>query len=155
MSVLKSFLLGGSGIVSIDEIVANLPVEVATRRVDGVPYSIFDLVWHLELTQNLLLTALADDVSEVAFPPPEEQWPSSRPTAEEWEDLVSQVRAGLYEASELASNPEALGERDREVLEDIAAHNAYHWGQVVVLRRLLGVWPSRAAAGDGDGTVSA
>src|SRR4028119_1452827 len=105
MSVLKSFLLGGSGIVSIDEIVANLPVEVATRRVDGVPYSIFDLVWHLELTQNLLLTALADDVSEVAFPPPEEQWPSSRPTAGEGEDLVSQGRAGRYEGAETGRAP--------------------------------------------------
>ncbi|WP_027480891.1 DinB family protein [Deinococcus pimensis] len=145
MSVLKSFLLGGSGIASVDSILADLPLEVATRRVDGLPYSIYDLVWHIELTQNVLLTALAeDDASEVRFPPREEQWPSSRPSEEEWEDLVSGVRAGLYEASELASSPEALPERDREVLEDIAAHNAYHWGQVVVLRRLLGVWNTQA-----------
>lgn len=140
MSVLKSFLLGGQGIASVDRILADLPLGAATRRLDGLPYSVYDLVWHLELTQDLLLRGLMGEENEIAFPPPGEQWPGAAPTEEDWEDLVSRVRAGVYEASELAGNPDALSGRDREILEDIAAHNAYHWGQVVVLRRLLGEW---------------
>ncbi len=28
-----------------------------------------------------------------------------------------------------------------EQLENLAAHNAYHFGRIVLLRRLLGIWP--------------
>ena len=140
MSVLKSFLLGGRGIAATDRMLAGLTLETALAPVAGVPYTIYALLWHIELSQNLLLGAVAEELSEVAFPPTEQQWPHEEPNEDDWEDLVSRLRAGLYEASELAANPEDLSERDREILEDISAHNAYHWGQLVLLRRLLGAW---------------
>ncbi|WP_293914926.1 hypothetical protein [Deinococcus sp.] len=31
--------------------------------------------------------------------------------------------------------------RNLETLTDLAVHNAYHWGQVVLMRRVLGDWP--------------
>ena len=141
MSVLKSMLLGGQGIARTDSMLAGLTLETALAPVDSLPYTIYGLLWHIELSQNLLLSAIMEEQDEVQFPPLEEQWPQGEPTQGEWEDLISQLRAGIYEASELAANPQDLSERDREVLEDIAAHNAYHWGQVVVMRRLLGNWP--------------
>ncbi|AFZ68221.1 hypothetical protein [Deinococcus peraridilitoris] len=143
MSVLKSFLMGGQGMASVDRILADLTLEGATRRFEGLPYTVYDLIWHIELCQNLLLQGLAEEQSEIRFPPASEQWPQNQPDEEAFEDLISRVRAGVYEASELAGDPEDLSERDREILEDIAAHNAYHWGQVVVLRRLLGSWPGK------------
>ena len=149
MSVLKSFLLGGQSIARVDDILAGLTLDAATRAVPGVPYSIYALLWHIEFTQNLLLQAVADDAGEVAFPPAEKQWPTAVPDEDAWEDLISRLRAGVYEASELAAVPQGLSERDREVLEDVAAHNAYHWGQVVLLRRLLGHWPEGQAGSAG------
>lgn len=140
MSVLKSFLLGGQGIASTERMLAGLSLATALRRLPNVPFTIYGLLWHLELCQDLLLQALLEEASEVRFPPADEQWPHADPSEEEWDDLISRLRAGLYEASELAASPEDLPERDREILEDIAAHNAYHWGQVVLLRRALGDW---------------
>ena len=138
MSVLKSLLLGGQAYTSVDRILDNLTLGTATARVQGLPFTIYGLVWHLEFCQDLLLKMVAGE--DVHFPPAAEQWPSGEPTEEEWEELVSRTRAGVYEASELTWDVAGLDARDRELLEDLAGHNAYHWGQVVVMRRLLGDW---------------
>lgn len=44
---------------------------------------------------------------------------------------VSALLAGL-------TLEEAARRRSSELLTDLAAHNAYHWGQVTLLRRLAG-----------------
>ncbi len=139
-------LLGGRGIAATDRMLAGLTLKTALTPVAGVPYTIYALLWHIELTQSLLLGAIVEELSEVPFPPVEEQWPREDPTQEEWDDLIERLRAGLYEASELAANPQDLPGRDREILEDVSAHNAYHWGQVVLLRRLLGDWETVSPA---------
>lgn len=137
MSVLKSLLLGGQSYPSAERVLNGLTLATATRRVDGMPHTIHDLLWHLDVTQTLFLRLVAEE--EIEEPAAADLWPSAPPTEEDWEDLLSRVRAGLYEASEFAGESE-LTPRDRDLLSDIAAHNAYHWGQVVVLRRVLGDW---------------
>ena len=137
MSVLKSLLLGGQSYPSAERVLSGLTLDMATRRLSGMPHTIHDLLWHLDVTQTLFLRLVAEE--EIEEPSPDDLWPSAAPTDEDWEDLLSRVRAGLYEASEFAGES-SLTDRDRDLLADIAAHNAYHWGQVVVMRRVLGDW---------------
>jgi uncharacterized damage-inducible protein DinB len=144
MSMLKSLLLGGQAFASVERMLAGLTLDTALKPVPGVPFTLYGVLWHLELCQDVVLKLVAEE--DVAFPAPEAQWPGAAPTPEEWEDLLERLRAGLYEASELAALPRDLPERDRELLEDLTAHNAYHWGQVVLLRRLLGDWQDEDGA---------
>lgn len=144
MSVLRSLLLGGQAYATVERLLAGLTFEAATTRVPGLPHSIYDLVWHIEVCQDVLLRVIAEEGGE--GPPAEATWPAGPPEPDDWEDLLSRLRAGLYEASEFSQDPASLSERDREVLEDLAAHGAYHWGQVALMRRLLGGWPEPADA---------
>jgi uncharacterized damage-inducible protein DinB len=142
VSVLQSILLGGRGTASVERILGGLSRETASQSVPGLPFTLYGLLWHLEFTQNLLLARISGEETSAESAP--ELWPKGVPSEDEWEDLISRLRAGVYEASEFASDPGQLSEEDRSLLEVLAMHNAYHWGQVVVLRRLLGDWPADA-----------
>ena len=148
MSQLQRLLLGGQGTVSVERVLSGLSLDLALRPLDGLPYTLYGLLWHTEFCQRQLLLTLGGE--EVRWPPAAEQWPQGTPSQEEFADVLEALKAGLYEASELANDAAldprsgALGAEegaDLETLADLAVHNAYHWGQVVMLRRLLGDWP--------------
>lgn len=148
MSQLQRLLLGGRGTVSVERVLSGLSLDLALRPLDGLPYTLYDLLWHIEFRQRQLLLMLGGE--EVGWPPAAEQWPQTVPDEEEFADVLEALKAGLYEASELANDAAldprsgALGAQegaDLKTLADLAVHSAYHWGQVVLLRRLLGAWP--------------
>ncbi|MBI2298582.1 MAG: hypothetical protein HYU66_06450 [Armatimonadetes bacterium] len=72
------------------------------------------------------------------------------PAAEAWPSVLDEFRNLVAEARAIAGDP-ALGDRRVRVedanvpaatlLGDLGAHNAYHLGQIVLCRRLLGAWP--------------
>ena len=82
---------------------------------------------------------------------PEGYWPKSEgpPSAAAWNDSVKEFKKDLKAIAELVENSQIdlyakipWGEGQtilREVLL-VADHNAYHLGQLVTLRRLLGAW---------------
>ncbi len=139
MSVLRDFILGGRGIASTGRVLAGLTRDVATRPVPGLPYTIHGLLWHLEFCQALLLRQVVGEA--VDWPPAAQQWPTGDPDEAGFEALLARLRGGLSRAAALAADPDRLAPDTREALEDLCAHNAYHWGQVVTLRRLLNDWP--------------
>lgn len=66
---------------------------------------------------------------------------------EDWASVVEDFLLGLEELKALTDDAALLGRqylgRDHDVafvLMDFALHNAYHLGQIVLLRRLLGAW---------------
>ena len=71
-----------------------------------------------------------------------EGWPKDNEslTDETWNDLVARFLAELNEAANIAGSPE-ITEAVRYELESLIAHNAYHFGRMVFLRQLLGLWP--------------
>lgn len=150
---LRTLLLGGHGTIRVDKLLDGLTLQTATTAVPELPYTIYALLWHVEFCQATLLRGVMGE--PVVWPPSDEQWPLElAPDQEALDDLLSALRAGLYEASELAGDGRldprtgelsAEAGADLEQLMDLAVHNAYHWGQVAVLRRLLDGWPGGAA----------
>ncbi|HUU46608.1 MAG TPA: DinB family protein [Acidobacteriota bacterium] len=80
-----------------------------------------------------------------------ESWPS-QPTpdqaATEWPTLLERFQNGLKVAEEItrSEDVDALLKADarRTVGQEIfviAQHNSYHFGQIVSLRRMMGLWP--------------
>jgi uncharacterized damage-inducible protein DinB len=105
---------------------------------------------HLRLAQEDILRYTLDQ-GWVSPEWPQGYWPRQDPTDEAWAASRSRVQADLEELLALVRDPQRdltarlpKGEGRtylRQVLL-VADHNAYHLGQIVQTRKLLGAWPA-------------
>jgi hypothetical protein len=136
--------------VEFDEAVADVPPELRGRRVPSAPHTAWQLLEHLRIAQWDILE-FSRDPGHISPAWPEGYWPETEtpPDAQAWEKSLRQFRRDLDAMRKLIADPEAdlfaripHGEGQtllREALV-LADHNAYHLGQLVLLRRLLGAW---------------
>jgi DinB superfamily len=144
-------LLGGkSAHLTFDAAVADLPPELRGTRLPGTPHTAWRLVEHLRIAQW--------DILEFSRNPRHESpdWPAgywppddAPPDAGSWDRSVARFQADLKAMQALVADPATdlfarIPHGDgqtilREALL-VADHNAYHIGQLVMLRRALGAW---------------
>jgi len=144
-------LLSGEGAhADFEEAVRDFPTELRGSKPAGAPHSAWELLEHLRIAQW--------DMLEFSRNPKYEspQWPSgywpaqaAPPDEAAWEHSVAQFRSDREAMKKLVSDPDSdLFERFahgngqsllREALQ-MADHNAYHVGEMVFLRRMLGGW---------------
>ena len=136
--------------VTFEEAIKGVSYHDVGIRPEGLPHSIWELVEHIRLAQFDIL-----DFSRNADydPPewPEDYWPEmAHPTDEsQWKESLESIRKDRQAVVNLIQNPEtdvlkplAHGSGQtlfREAML-IVDHNAYHIGQIVQVRRLLGTW---------------
>lgn len=147
---LKKLLNGGSAHVGFKDAVKDLPFESLGERPCGLPYSIWQLVSHIKIAQWDMLE-FSKDGSHQSPAWPDDYWPKeTAPFGEqEWEETLKAIDEDLQNFLALIDSAdiyEAIPEGDgqsvlREALQ-IADHNAYHTAEIVVIRRLLGIWKS-------------
>jgi len=132
---------------TFDDAVAGIPDELRGRQPPGLPYSPWQLVEHLRLAQQDILDFCVNpEYEERRFP--DDYWPRSvAPEGDAWEKSLAAFRADREALKELASRAELLapvpagsGETYLRELLLLADHNAYHVGELIVVRRLLGNW---------------
>ena len=144
-------LLGWSDAhVSFDDAVAGLPVALRGKVPDGLPYSPWQLVEHMRLTQaDILEFCVSRKYREKTWP--KDYWPSSAapPTRVAWSASISGFSADRRALERLVMNPRrdllaiVPSGTDQTTLREVvlaADHTAYHVGQLVAVRRLLGAW---------------
>jgi hypothetical protein len=142
----------GNAHVSFEKSVAALPKALRTRTPESLPYSIWQLVEHIRITQWDIVEFCSSATHE-SPPWPKGYWPESIPeevSDDAWKKSLTQIgddRARFLKLIEDADRdllePFAHGDGQnlfREALL-IADHNAYHVGEIIVVRRLLGDWP--------------
>ncbi|WP_019009646.1 hypothetical protein [Deinococcus aquatilis] len=135
MNLLQASLGGSAAFREPDYILENLTYAGASTGVPGLPYTIADVLYHISATMRASLNLASGRASD--WPEGLEVWPDTPPSTEEYAGIRLDIGLALAEAVMLAEDP---SERAREVLTDLAVHNAYHWGQVALLRRLQGDW---------------
>jgi uncharacterized damage-inducible protein DinB len=136
--------------VAFDAAVHAIPAELRGRRPDGLPYSCWELVEHMRRTQYDILDFCRNPAYQERHWPAD-YWPApeSQPSDAEWRECLDAYRADREAMQQLAASadlfariPHGNGQTYlREVLL-VADHNAYHVGQLVAVRRLLGAWPA-------------
>ncbi len=143
-------LMGGGAHLGFDEAIENIPEQFWGARVDGVRHTPWRLVEHLRICQWDILE-FSRNPSHVSPDFPDGYWPQSDAPrdGDEWEQSIEQFREDLRSMIELVSDPSTdlfatIPHGDgqtilREALL-VADHNAYHLGQLVFLRRCLGIW---------------
>lgn len=139
MNLLQASLTGGAAFREPSQLLGGLSFEVASRRVPGVPYTLAGLLSHLAVTTRASLDLASGRAAQ--WPEELDVWPEPPVTEAGFRHLLDELALSIGEAGALAADPSA---RARDVLTDLAAHSAYHWGQVALLRRILGDWPGEA-----------
>lgn len=148
---LLDLLRGGDAHLDFEGVVADFPVDLRGVRPAGVPYTPWRLLEHMRIAQwDILEFCRNPDHASPEFP--EGYWPEgdAPPDAAAWDRSVAAFRADLQAVQDLVADlstnllaPIPHGEGQTVLREAllIADHNAYHLGQLVLLRRLLGAWP--------------
>jgi hypothetical protein len=135
--------------VSFDAAVEGITPALRGVTPKGLPYSPWQLLEHLRLTQLDILEFCRNPA--YVEPSLEEYWPaaSAPPTAEAWDESVSGFQRDREALKEVAANrridlfeeiPHGSGQTYLRELLLVADHNAYHVGELVVVRRSLGDW---------------
>ena len=145
-------LKGGGAHVKLDDAVKNVPVELRGKRPKGAEHSPWELVEHMRIAQwDILEFTRNPKHKSPEFP--KGYWPAGQapPDEKEWEKSVKAFHADLKAMTDLVADEStdlfakiAHGEGQTVLREALlmADHNAYHLGQLVLERRLLGAWQS-------------
>lgn len=145
---LKKLLNGGGAHVGLKDVTKGVPFKMLGEVPHGLPYSIWQLVEHIKITQWDMLE-FSRNPNHISPEWPKGYWPVERAPASEtaWESTLKQVdddlkaflclveKEDLYQPFQNGSGQNLL----REALQ-IADHNAYHIAEIVMIRRLLGLW---------------
>ncbi len=146
-------LEGGGAHVKFDEVVAGIPPKLRGQKPAGLPHSLWMLLEHLRIAQWDILE-FSRNPNHVSPKWPEGYWPrtATPPNAAAWNASVKKFRRALNATRSLVKNPKTdlfaripWGDGQtilREALL-VADHNAYHLGQMLDARRLLGAWPEK------------
>jgi hypothetical protein len=138
--------------VGFSTAVDGIPPEHRGRQPQGLPYSPWQLVEHIRRTQRDILEFCRNPkYQEMKWP--DDYWPSSiaPSSAAEWDDSIRSCHDDRQALQQLATDatvdlgtpiPHGQGQTCLRELVLAADHAAYHLGELIVVRRLLGIWKS-------------
>jgi uncharacterized damage-inducible protein DinB len=147
---LISLLEKGFAHASLEEYCADIPESALNQRVPQVPYTLWELTEHLRIAQWDILE-FCRDPQHVSPEWPADYWPAADvpATAATFQAALAAIDhdrraffALLHDPARdlLAPFPHGTGQSLLREAMLIADHNSYHMGQLVLLRRVLGVW---------------
>jgi hypothetical protein len=147
---LVTLLGGGSAHAGTEAAIKGIPAKLRGRAPRGLPYSPWQLLEHMRIAQwDILEFSRSPD--HVSPKWPEGYWPASKAPGSEaaWRRSVRQFRDDLEAMKALVADsrtdllariPWGDGQTILREALLVADHNAYHLGQLIVVRRLLGAW---------------
>jgi len=147
---LVTLLKGKGAHADFDEVIEGLPAHLRGHRPEGADHSPWELLEHLRIALWDLLE-FSRDPHHKSPEFPTGYWPSkpAPPDEHAWDKSVKTFRADLDAFCALVSDPQTdfyakipHGDGQTILREALVAadHNAYHLGQLVLVRRLLGAW---------------
>jgi DinB superfamily len=142
---LVELLRAGHAHVDFDAAIKGFPAALRSKRPKGAGHSAWEILEHMRIAQWDILE-FSRNAKHVSPKWPEGYWPEGRG---DWSKSVRAFRADLDAMCKLVKNPKTdLFARIRHgsgqtILREamlVADHNAYHIGELVLVRRLLGAW---------------
>jgi hypothetical protein len=155
---IKTLLRGGYSHARFEKVMQEFPIDLRCVVVDGLPYSAWQVLEHMRIAQRSMLDyALQHLIDTTEESPKQLRWPrdywvkqQAPPGNESWEHSVRSIVEDrtAFEVLIDKTTDDGLvtpsGPRSRKTLLrlalQIADHNSYHIGQLVIIRRLLSSW---------------
>jgi hypothetical protein len=147
---LTDLIKGGNAHVTLAEALEGVPANLRAVIPDNLPYSIWQLLEHIRIAQKDIIDfSISKDYKTLIWP--DEYWPkpTDQVSDEQWEDSVKEIHDDQQRFFHLLQNDEKdlfsplpWGSGQNIVREAmlIADHNSYHTSEIIVARRLLGIW---------------
>jgi hypothetical protein len=136
---------------TFDAAVANLAVDLRGKRPGTFPHSVWELVEHIRIAQE----DLADFMERADYHQykwPDEYWPTNPapPSDAAWDASIAAVLKDREHLMDIAMRPTTdltakvrwgNGQTYLRTILVAVDHTAYHVGQILAVRKLLGAWP--------------
>jgi hypothetical protein len=144
------YLLRESGAhATFDPVVGDWPVQLTGAKVANFPHTAWMLLEHMRLAQWDILE-FSRNSKHVSPAWPEGYWPSSEapPSEQTWKASIAAFKKDLRAMEKLVADPKVdlfaklpWGDEQTILREAmlVADHNAYHLGQLVTLRKSIGI----------------
>ena len=143
-------LNGGHAHATFDKAVGNLPVGLRGKKAKGAEHSAWQILEHLRIAQWDILE-FSRDPKHKSPEWPGGYWPvkAAPPDEKAWDKGVRAFRKDLKALSVMVADestdlfapiPHGTGQTLLREALLAADHNAYHLGELVLMRRMLGAW---------------
>jgi hypothetical protein len=136
--------------VGFDKAIDGIPVDKRGARAAGFDHSPWQLLEHLRLAQEDILDFCTNPKYTHTLKWPDDYWPAAAPPDDaSWKESIASYSRSQEGMKALARDVPDLtarvptGKGDQTYLRAIllvADHAAYHIGQLVAVRRALGIW---------------
>jgi hypothetical protein len=146
-----NLLRKGQAHVTVDKALVGLEPRLRHVRPGPQAHSVWEELEHMRLAQEDILRYSVDPAWE-SPDWPRGYWPAAgdAPTEAMWQSTVSRFQADLDEVCGLVEDaardltaeiPHGEGRTYLRQILLVADHNAYHLGEIVQARKMLGAWP--------------
>ncbi|MGH9821115.1 MAG: DinB family protein [Pyrinomonadaceae bacterium] len=142
---LLELLEGKFAHIDLESAIKNFPVEQINVRVENSPHTAWQLLEHIRIAQwDILEFSLNAKHKSPKWP--DGYWPKKPATKAEWKAAVNQIVKDLKAFRKLVADKETdlyakiLHGDGQTILREVllvADHNAYHLGQLVLLRKTI------------------
>jgi hypothetical protein len=133
-----------------DAAIEGVPVDLRGKRPDGGDHSLWELLEHMRIAQWDILE-FSRNAAHLSPDFPNGYWPKKPepPHDYSWDETVKAFRADIKAMADLVSDegtdlfkpiPHGDGQTVLREALLVADHNAYHLGQLILVRCLLGCW---------------
>jgi hypothetical protein len=147
---LDRVLQGKGAHANFDEAVKDFPAKLRGVRPEGSPHSAWEVLEHVRIAQWDMLE-FSRDPNHESPEWPAAYWPKNPepPNAAAWDESIESFHRDLTALRALVAAPKSdlflpfthgSGQTLLREAIQVADHNAYHVGELVFLRRQLGVW---------------
>jgi hypothetical protein len=137
--------------VGFDRAVDGIPPDKRGVRPAGFEHSPWQLLEHIRLAQDDILDFCVNAKYEHTMKWPDDYWPANPapPDGKAWTESIAAYGRSRAQLQQLARDVKDLtatvptGKAGQSYLRAIlltADHTAYHVGQLVAVRRALGIW---------------
>lgn len=136
---------GRSAHIDLATALKDFPINEINTRIKHSPHTAWELLEHIRLAQSDILE-FSRDAEHVSPEFPDGYWNHSTANADDWKRSVKQVIKDLQAIRDLVSNnridlfakfPHGTGQTLLREALLVADHNAYHLGQIMLIRRIL------------------
>jgi len=138
--------------MDFEDAVANFPEEQINTRPPNCNYTFWHLLEHMRICQKDILEYIqSDDYKWPNFP--DDFWPDKLAETDlaGWQQTIKHFCADRQKLVDIINDPEInlfaslpnSGKYQHNILREIniiASHNAYHTGELGILRQIMGFW---------------
>ena len=147
---LLSLTKGGNAHAKFDEAVKGFPVSHINTKFKDSPYTFWELLEHIRITQWDILDFIRNPNYKY-MKWPKDHWPDKgkKATKKDWDNTIALFNKDSKELQSIIKNPkidiygkikQGTGQTVLREILLVADHNAYHIGELVVMRRFIGIW---------------